>query len=54
MSDRSLIEVSAALDDPRQAWKMLFGPCGTRARAEDYVENRRQAPNAPGFPPITP
>jgi hypothetical protein len=57
MSDRSLIELSAALEDPRQAWKMLLawpevlllGPCGTLARAEDFVENRRQAPNAPGF-----
>jgi predicted transposase YbfD/YdcC len=49
MSGRSLIEQFSALDDPRQAWKVLFPLpeilllvlCGTLAGAEDFVEIRR-------------
>ena len=49
MSGASLIEHFAALEDPRQAWKVLFPLpevlllvlCGTLAGAEDFVEIRR-------------
>ena len=49
MSGPSLIEQFSALDDPRQAWKVLFPLpeilllvlCGTLAGAEDFVEIRR-------------
>src|SRR3954447_23160045 len=49
MSGRSLIEQFSALDDPRQAWKVLFPLpeillvvlCGTLAGAEDFVEISR-------------
>jgi len=49
MSGPSLIEHFAALEDPRQSWKVLFPlpevlllvPCGTLAGAEDFVEIRR-------------
>ncbi len=45
----SLIDHFAALDDPRQSWKVLFPLpeilllvlCGTLAGAEDFVEIRR-------------
>jgi hypothetical protein len=45
---RSLIEHFSALEDPRQAWKviyplpeiMLLVPCATLAGAEDFVEAR--------------
>src|SRR5215210_3718605 len=47
-SKRSLIEHFSALDDPRQAWKviyplpeiMLLVLCATLAGAEDFVEAR--------------
>ena len=46
---KSLIELFAALEDPRQAWKVLYPLpeillvvlCGTLAGAEDFVEIRR-------------
>ena len=49
MSGGSLIEHFAALEDPRQSWKVLFPLpevlllmlCGTLAGAEDFVEIRR-------------
>ena len=49
MPGPSLIEHFAALDDPRQSWKVLFPLpevlllvlCGTLAGAEDFVEIRR-------------
>jgi predicted transposase YbfD/YdcC len=49
MSGRSLIEHFAALQDPRQSWKVLFPLpeillvvlCGTLAGAEDFVEISR-------------
>lgn len=49
MSGRSLIAQFAALEDPRQSWKVLFPLpevlllvlCGTLAGAEDFVEIRR-------------
>jgi len=49
MSGPSLIEQFAALEDPRQSWKVLFPLpevlllvlCGTLAGAEDFVEIRR-------------
>lgn len=49
MSGPSLIEHFAALEDPRQSWKVLFPLpevlllvlCGTLAGAEDFVEIRR-------------
>ena len=49
MSGPSLIEQFSALEDPRQAWKVLFPLpeilllvlCGTLAGAEDFVEIRR-------------
>lgn len=49
MSGRSLMEQFAALEDPRQSWKVLFPLpevlllvlCGTLAGAEDFVEIRR-------------
>src|SRR3954470_5288796 len=49
MSGRSLIEQFSALDDPRQAWKVLFSLPeilllvlgGTLAGAQDFVEIRR-------------
>ncbi len=49
MAGASLIEHFAALEDPRQSWKVLFALsevlllvlCGTLAGAEDFVEIRR-------------
>ena len=49
MAGASLIEHFAALEDPRQSWKVLFPLsevlllvlCGTLAGAEDFVEIRR-------------
>ena len=49
MPGRSLIEHFAALEDPRQSWKVLYPLpevlllvlCGTLAGAEDFVEIRR-------------
>ncbi len=49
MPGPSLIEHFAALEDPRQSWKVLFPLpevlllvlCGTLAGAEDFVEIRR-------------
>ena len=49
MSGPSLIEHFAALEDPRQSWKVLYPLpeilllvlCGTLAGAEDFVEIRR-------------
>ncbi len=46
MADPSLIDYFAALEDPRQSWKVLFPLpeillCGTLAGAEDFVEIRR-------------
>ena len=49
MPGSSLIEHFAALEDPRQSWKVLFPLpevllvvlCGTLAGAEDFVEIRR-------------
>lgn len=49
MAGLSLIEHFAALQDPRQSWKVLFPLpeilllvlCGTLAGAEDFVEIRR-------------
>ena len=49
MSGPSLIDQFAALEDPRQSWKVLFPLpevlllvlCGTLAGAEDFVEIRR-------------
>lgn len=49
MPGPSLIDHFAALEDPRQSWKVLFPLpeilllvlCGTLAGAEDFVEIRR-------------
>lgn len=57
MPGPSLIEHFAALEDPRQSWKVLFPLpevlllvlCGTLAGAEDFVEIRRWGQMHQGF-----
>ena len=57
MSVHSLLDHFSALDDPRQAWKVIYPLpeillavlCGTMAGAEDFVEIRRWAAMHLGF-----
>ena len=57
MAGKALLDQFSALDDPRQAWKVVYPLpeilltvlCGTMAGAEDFVEIERWAKRKLGF-----
>ena len=58
MSGKALLNHFSALEDPRQAWKVVYPLpeillivlCGTLAGAEDFVEIERWAAKIARFP----
>ena len=58
MASKALLDHFSALEDPRQAWKVVYPLpeillivlCGTMAGAEDFVEIERWAEQEARFP----